>query len=152
MPPAAHHFSPAQLSNLAATIKHAGQALGFAELRITDIDLAAAELELQAWLAAGFHGQMDYMASHGVKRARPAELVPGTVRVISARMDYLPQATPATWRETEQARLQQPHMAQVALYARGRDYHKVLRQRLAQLVEQIEAQIGPFGHRVFTDS
>lgn len=146
------HTDEFTLATLANTIKQWGLALGFAEIRISDIDLASAEAGLMAWLAAGFHGEMDYMASHGPKRARPAELVPGTVRVISARMDYLPQSTAPNWRAQEQARLKQPHQAQVALYARGRDYHKVLRQRLAQLVTQIEAQIGPIGHRVFTDS
>jgi epoxyqueuosine reductase len=140
------------LASLASSIKQWGRKLGFADIRITDIDLAQAEAGLMAWLAAGFHGQMDYMASHGVKRARPAELVPGTIRVITARMDYLPQSTKADWRAQESARLASPQQAQVALYARGRDYHKVLRHRLAQLVAQIEAQIGPIGHRVFTDS
>ena len=144
--------SPLDLSRLAATIKTWALALGFAELRIGDIDLTDAEPGLQAWLEAGYHGQMDYMASHGLKRARPAELVPGTVRVISVRMDYLPESTPNAWRSQELSRLEQPHQAVISMYARGRDYHKVLRNRLAQLVEQIQALIGPFGHRVFTDS
>ncbi len=137
---------------LLAEIRQWGQALGFAQLRVADIDLAAAEPGLLAWLAANHHGQMDYMASHGLKRARPAELVPGTLRVISARMDYLPQSTPPNWREQEAAQLTQPQQAVVSLYARGRDYHKVLRARLAQLAERIAARIGPFGYRVFTDS
>lgn len=139
-------------SQLAANIKQWGRALGFAEVRIADIDLSAAEPGLLAWLAAGHHGQMDYMASHGLKRARPAELVPGTVRVISVRMDYLPSGTAPDWREHEAARLEQPQQAVVSLYARGRDYHKVLRQRLAQLAEKISAALGPIGYRVFTDS
>jgi epoxyqueuosine reductase len=92
------------------------------------------------------------MASHGMKRARPAELVPGTVRVISARMDYLPQGTTPDWRAREQARQTDPHAAVVSVYARGRDYHKVLRQRLQQLADRIQGEIGPFGFRVFTDS
>jgi epoxyqueuosine reductase len=92
------------------------------------------------------------MATHGMKRARPAELVPGTVRVISARMDYLPMTTADNWREREEARLLDPQAAVVSLYARGRDYHKVLRSRLQQLAERIAAAIGPFGYRVFTDS
>ena len=87
-----------------------------------------------------------------MKRARPAELVPGTLRVISARMDYLPQATPTDWQALEWQRLAEPGQATVSLYARGRDYHKVLRQRLQRLVERLAADIGPFGHRVFTDS
>ena len=95
---------------------------------------------------------MAYMALHGVKRARPAELVPGTVSVITARMDYLPQATPEGWQGIEFQRLQRPTEGIVSLYARGRDYHKVLRSRLQKLAERIEQAVGPFGHRVFTDS
>jgi epoxyqueuosine reductase len=118
------------------------------------------------WLAQGFHGAMDYMAAHGLKRARPAELVPGTVSVITARMDYLPRmdagGLPAQgeggnegeqdWRTVEWARLARPQEGVVSLYARGRDYHKVLRARLQKLCDHIAAAIGPFGHRVFTDS
>ncbi len=92
------------------------------------------------------------MASHGLKRARPAELVPGTVSVITARQDYLPQGTPDDWTEVERQRLLRPGEAVVSVYARGRDYHKVLRSRLQKLAERIAAHIGPFGHRVFTDS
>ena len=95
---------------------------------------------------------MDYMASQGMKRARPAELVPGTVSVITARMDYLPQGTPSDWAQQELARQQRPGEAVVSLYARGRDYHKVLRARLQKLADRIAAEVGPFGHRVFTDS
>ena len=137
---------------LTARIKAWGRALGFAELRIADVDLRDAEAGLQAWLAAQHHGEMQYMAAHGTKRARPAELVPGTLRVITARMDYLPmQATP-DWRTTEAVRLADANAAVVSIYARGRDYHKILRARLQQLADQIAAEIGPFGHRVFTDS
>ena len=121
-------------------------------MAVSGIDLSSAEPGLQAWLAAGFHGEMAYMASHGIKRARPAELVPGTVSVIAARMDYLPEATPADWTERERARMLQPGEAVVSLYARGRDYHKVLRTRLQKLAERIEAVVGPLGHRAFTDS
>ena len=95
---------------------------------------------------------MAYMAAHGLKRARPAELVPGTVSVITVRMDYLPAGTPAGWQAVEFSRLNRPAEGTVSVYARGRDYHKVLRQRLQRLTERIAAQIGPFGHRVFTDS
>ena len=95
---------------------------------------------------------MAYMASHGLKRARPAELVPGTLSVITARMDYLPRATPVGWQSIELERLDRPQEAVVSVYARGRDYHKVLRNRLQTLSERIAASIGPFGHRVFTDS
>ncbi|MES3021005.1 MAG: tRNA epoxyqueuosine(34) reductase QueG [Pseudomonadota bacterium] len=140
------------LDALARAIKQWGAELGFAAVGIADADLAHAEPGLLAWLAEGRHGEMDYMASHGLKRARPAELVPGTVRVISARMDYLPRATPDDWREREAARLADPDAAVISLYARGRDYHKVLRARLQQLAARIEAAAGEFGYRVFTDS
>ena len=137
---------------LTTRIKAWGRALGFAELRIADVDLRDAEAGLLAWLAAQHHGEMQYMAVHGTKRARPAELVPGTLRVITARMDYLPMHASSSWRETEAARLADGNAAVVSIYARGRDYHKVLRARLQQLADQIAAEIGPFGHRVFTDS
>eukprot|EP01034_Spumella_vulgaris_P029028 gene29027-36007_t len=126
--------------------------LGLSQIAVTGIDLSSAEPGLQAWLAAGFHGSMGYMASHGMKRARPAELVPGTVSVITARMDYLPQDTPPDWLAHETARSLQPGEAVVSVYARGRDYHKVLRSRLQKLQDRIAEAIGPFGHRVFTDS
>jgi epoxyqueuosine reductase len=95
---------------------------------------------------------MAYMAHHGLKRARPAELVPGTVSVITARMDYLPRDTPQGWVDTELGRLQRPGEGIVSVYARGRDYHKVLRNRLQQLADRMAAQMGPLGYRVFTDS
>ena len=104
------------------------------------------------WLQQGFHGEMHYMQAHGLKRARPAELVPGTVSVITARMDYLPRETPAGWQAVEWQRLQRPGEAIVSAYARGRDYHKVLRSRLQKLAERIAEAVGPFGHRAFTDS
>jgi epoxyqueuosine reductase len=126
--------------------------LGFSQIGTSGVDLAAAEPGLQAWLEAGFHGSMHYMAAHGMKRARPAELVPGTVSVITARMDYLPRATPDGWQRIELERLAQPLDAGVSLYARGRDYHKVLRARLQKLAERLAEAVGPFGHRVFTDS
>ena len=127
-------------------------ALGFSQIGVADIDLSAAEAGLLAWLAAGFHGEMAYMAAHGLRRARPAELVPGTVRVITARMNYLPESAGADWVAQEQARLLQPGEAVVSVYARGRDYHKVMRQRLQKLALQLQQAVGPFGHRVFTDS
>ena len=126
--------------------------LGFSQIAIADIALASAEAGLQAWLAAGFHGSMGYMAAHGLKRARPAELVPGTLRVITARMDYLPRATEAGWLNAEVQALDDPQQAMISVYARGRDYHKVLRSRLQQLADTLAQAIGPFGHRVFTDS
>jgi len=122
------------------------------QIGVTGIDLTSAEPGLQAWLAAGFHGSMAYMASHGLKRARPAELVPGTVSVITARMDYLPKGTAPDWVARERARPLQSGEAVVSVYARGRDYHKVLRSRLQKLQALIAQAIGPFGHRVFTDS
>ena len=142
----------ADLPQLARAIKAWGLELGFADVRIADVDLAHLEAGLQAWLDAGCHGEMDYMASHGMKRARPAELVPGTVRAIVARMDYLPHGRAADWRAQERRRHEDPDAAVVSVYARGRDYHKVLRNRLQSLAERIQGAIGPFGYRAFTDS
>ena len=132
-----------------------GRDLGFSQIGITGIDLASAEPGLSAWLQAGFHGSMNYMAVHGLKRARPAELVPGTVSIITARMDYLPavQSNAAVdWQTLELQRLKRPGEAIVSIYARGRDYHKVMRRRLQQLAEKIAAEVQPLGHRAFTDS
>jgi len=140
------------LPELARAIKAWGKELGFADVRVADVDLGHLEAGLQAWLDAGYHGEMDYMASHGMKRARPAELVPGTVRAIVARMDYLTAAQDADWRARERLRQQDPEAAVVSVYARGRDYHKVLRNRLQSLAGRIQDAIGPFGFRVFTDS
>jgi epoxyqueuosine reductase len=126
--------------------------LGFSQIGVAGVDLSSSEAGLSAWLARGFHGDMAYMAAHGLKRARPAELVPGTVSVITARMDYLPAATPPGWQAVEFDRLNRPTEGIVSVYARGRDYHKVLRKRLQQLSDRIAGEIGPFGHRVFTDS
>ncbi|MDH3321050.1 MAG: tRNA epoxyqueuosine(34) reductase QueG [Betaproteobacteria bacterium] len=128
---------------LAAQIKRWGGELGFQAVGIADTDLAAAENRLGEWLGKGWHGEMDYMARHGALRARPAELVPGTVRVISCRMDYLPPGAEAG---------EDPLLARIARYARGRDYHKVVRARLQKLCDRIEGEAGPFGHRVFADS
>lgn len=139
-------------SALWSRIQDWARELGLSQIAVSGIDLHTAEPGLQAWLAAGFQGSMGYMASHGLKRARPAELVPGTVSVITARMDYLPVGTPEDWPERELARLRRPGEAVVSLYARGRDYHKVLRTRLQKLADRIASELGPFGHRVFTDS
>jgi epoxyqueuosine reductase len=165
---AERHFDEATLNALALNIKTWGRELGFAAIGISDTDLSAAEAPLAAWLEAGCHGEMDYMAKHGMKRARPAELVAGTRRVITARIAYLPAQTlsgkarenasqdmppaPQDWRAAERARLADPSAAVVSIYARGRDYHKVMRNRLQHLAEKIEAEIGAFGYRVFTDS
>ena len=139
--------APPDYLALAADIKVWGQALGFQQVGISGVELGAAETRLLDWLAAGRHGEMDYMARHGTRRSRPAELVPGTVRVISVRMDYLPEQVAPT-----QAVLDDPQRAFVSRYALGRDYHKVLRTRLQKLADRISARVGAFGYRVFTDS
>ena len=126
--------------------------LGFSQIGVADVDLAQAEAGLLQWLGNGFHGSMAYMAAHGLKRARPAELVPGTVRVITARMDYLPRDTPDGWQAIEWQRLAEPRQGAVSIYARGRDYHKVLRARLQRLADRLAEAVGPLGHRVYTDS
>ncbi|MFM0194186.1 tRNA epoxyqueuosine(34) reductase QueG [Paraburkholderia strydomiana] len=164
---AERQFDEAALHALARNIKTWGRELGFGAIGISDTDLSAAEAPLAAWLEAGCHGEMDYMAKHGMKRARPAELVAGTLRVITARIAYLPahamsgkpgesepQEVPPSedWRAVEHARLADPSAAVVSIYARGRDYHKVMRNRLQHLSEKIQAEIGAFGYRVFTDS
>ncbi len=146
MTPAQHAPTAIDFVQLAADIKAWGHALGFQQLGITDTDLSVAENHLHAWLAAGRHGEMRYMAAHGTRRSRPHELQPGTVRVISARLDYLPEATDAD------AVLADPTLGFVSRYALGRDYHKVMRARLQKLATQIEAAVGPFRYRVFTDS
>jgi epoxyqueuosine reductase len=136
-----------ELTELAQHIRQWGRELGFAAVGIADVDLSAAEAGLQAWLAKGFHGEMDYMAAHGVKRSRPSELVPGTVRIISARLDYLPPAA-----ADPHAVLADAEAAYVSRYALGRDYHKVLRNRLQTLAEKIGSEVGSHHFRVFTDS
>lgn len=135
------------LSGLAADIKRWGLELGFGAVGITDTDLRQAEQGHRDWLAKGFHGAMDYMAKHGDKRTRPAELVPGTVRVISVRMDYLPPAA-----ADSEATMQDAEKAFISRYALGRDYHKVLRNRMQKLCDRIAQEAGSFGYRVFTDS
>jgi epoxyqueuosine reductase len=132
--------------HLAVDIKAWGRTLGFQAVGISDVYLDAQETRLQQWLAEGRHGRMDYMARHGDKRTRPQELVPGTVSVISARMDYLPEGA-----DPEQV-LADQSKAYISRYALGRDYHKLLRARLQKLAERIAAAIGPFGYRVFCDS
>ncbi|MEE4163926.1 MAG: tRNA epoxyqueuosine(34) reductase QueG [Woeseiaceae bacterium] len=124
-----------------------GHELGFEQIGIADIDLGNAEGRLVEWLDRQFHGSMAYMAKHGTRRSRPDELVPGTIRVISVRMNYLAE-------DQASARVLLDHgsKAYVSRYALGRDYHKVLRKRLARLARHIEARIGPFGYRAFVDS
>jgi epoxyqueuosine reductase len=129
---------------LAQSIKAWGSELGFQAVGIADADLSAAEPRLLEWLAQGWHGEMEYMARHGALRARPAELKAGTLRVISCRMDYA--VDPSEGISSERSK------AVIARYARGRDYHKVLRDRLQKLCDRITAEAGAFGHRVFSDS
>ncbi|MGB6155090.1 MAG: tRNA epoxyqueuosine(34) reductase QueG [Castellaniella sp.] len=128
------------------------QELGFSRIGVSGVDLSSAEPRLLQWLAQGYHGNLHYMEKHGLMRARPAELVPGTVSVITARMPYLPRSTSPDWQALERARLDQPTEGVVSLYARGRDYHKVVRGRLRKLCDRIETLVGPFGYRVFSDS
>lgn len=139
-------FMDADWALLAHQIKQWATELGFAEAGICDTDLQVEEAKLQQWLDAGMHGEMQYMAEHGMKRARPAELQPGTLRVISVRMDYLPEeAAFAT-------NLSDPAQAYISRYALGRDYHKLIRARLKQLGEKIEQHVGCYGYRPFVDS
>jgi epoxyqueuosine reductase len=139
-------------AQLVSQIQAWGKELAFSQIGVAGVDLSTAEPGLQAWLSQGWHGEMAYMARHGMARARPAELVPGTVSVITARMDYLPRDTAPDWQALELARLERPGEAVVSVYARGRDYHKVLRSRLQKLTERIGEAVGPLGYRVFTDS
>lgn len=120
---------------LTAQIRHWGRELGFQQVGIADIDLTLAEQRLHQWLAAGHHAGMDWMAAHGHKRSRPAELEPGTLRVISLRMDYLPADTATL------SVLRNPRLAYISRYALGRDYHKLIRKRLATLAEKIRAAV-----------
>jgi epoxyqueuosine reductase len=132
---------------LLADIRRWGTELGFARIGVANIDLAADEAHFLDWLRDGFHGEMRYMAAHGSKRTRPAELVPGTISCISARMDYWPaEAADA------QATLADGTLAYISRYALGRDYHRLMRRRLQKLCDRIREQAGPFGYRAFTDS
>nr|WP_314479316.1 tRNA epoxyqueuosine(34) reductase QueG [uncultured Pseudomonas sp.] len=138
--------STPDLDPLAHNIKLWGQELGFAHVGIAGIDLGEHEHHLQRWLDAGYQGEMEYLGAHGSKRAHPEQLIPGTVRVVSLRMDYLPG-------DTQMAqRLAQPEKAYVSRYALGRDYHKLVRKRVQLLADRIQAAIGPFGYRAFVDS
>ena len=140
------HQGITDFSALAAAIRAWGRELGFQAIGIADTDLGPAPGRLADWLARGFHGEMDYMGKHRAKRSRPADLHPGTARVISARMDYLPRAQDAG------AVLADPSRAFVSRYALGRDYHKLVRTRLQRLCGRIEREAGSFGYRVFADS
>lgn len=142
--PATISLDPAQL---AARIKQWGLELGFQQIGISDTDLHQAEQHLQKWLQQDYQGEMNYMAAHGLKRSRPALLQEGTRSIISVRMDYLAESPAASHRV-----LDDPAAAFVSRYALGRDYHKVLRNRLQKLADQIATAIGPFGYRAFVDS
>lgn len=135
------------LSRLRDDIRQWSQELGFEQTGIADCDLSAAEPRLREWIDSGFHGDMSFMASHGTRRTRPAELVPGTRRVISVRMNYMPARVASAG-----SVLDDPERGYVARYALGRDYHKVLRNRLEKLAQKIRDAVGEFGYRVFTDS
>ncbi|MBI1422880.1 MAG: tRNA epoxyqueuosine(34) reductase QueG [Gammaproteobacteria bacterium] len=137
-------IDPAQLSTL---IKAWGNQLGFQQIGISDTELSEAERHLFNWIEHGYHGEMAWMAQHGVRRSRPAELQPGTLRVISARMDYWPAAA-----EDAETVLASASTAYISRYALGRDYHKLLRQRLQHLADRIQNEVGDFGYRVFVDS
>ncbi len=137
------HFNATKLLQ---QIRSWSEQLGFQQIGISGIELNEAEQHLQKWLTAGYHGDMAYMAQHGTKRSRPAELEPGTLSVISVRMNYLPDCTEA-W-----SVLRNPQLAYISRYALGRDYHKLLRKRLQQLADRLTAEIGTFGYRVFVDS
>lgn len=138
---------PAHYNSLARSIKKWGRELGFQQLGITNVELCEDETHLLNWLAKGRHGEMDYMSRHGVRRSRPKELRPGTVRIISARMNYWPghHADPG-------ALLSDSELAYVSRYSLGRDYHKVLRKRLQQLANRVAEVVGEFGYRAFVDS
>ncbi|MEI7368520.1 tRNA epoxyqueuosine(34) reductase QueG [Pectobacterium sp. 1950-15] len=137
---------PYDLNELAQHIKQWGQALGFQQVGICDTDLSAEEPRLQDWLDKQYHGEMDWMARHGMLRARPHELLPGTLRVISVRMNYLPAK--AAFAST----LKNPELGYVSRYALGRDYHKLLRQRLKKLGDRIQEYCGELNFRPFVDS
>ena len=143
----ASNLTADELSALRLRLTGFATALGFDQVGVAGIELPEDEARLERWIAEGRHGGMQYMARHGRRRSRPAELVPGTLRIISVRMNSTaPDAAPA------QAVLADSRKAYVARYALGRDYHKILRQRLARLAAMLEAEIGPFGYRAFVDS
>lgn len=139
-------LSPDALQALAQSIRSWAWELGFQQVGITDVDLGEHEAYLQKWLDAGYHGEMEYMARHGLKRSRPEELVPGTCRVLSVRMDYLSQDTQPL------EVLASPDKAYVSRYTLGRDYHKLIRNRLAKLAHRIEDEAGGGRYRAFVDS
>ena len=138
---------PAGFQHLSQQIKIWGMELGFQQIGITDTNLEKAEQHLQNWLAQNRHGEMQYMATHGLKRSRPALLIPETLSIISARLDYLPEN-----QAHSKNLLESPSRAFISRYALGRDYHKLLRNRLQKLANKITEHIGPFGYRAFVDT
>lgn len=140
-------FTATESQALLDRMQHWARSLGFQALGVSDINLHDAEKKLQRWLAKGFHGEMAFMHKHGVKRTRPDLLVEGTVRVISVRMDYWPGEAAEPWQVINDS-----NKAFISRYALGRDYHKLMRKRLARLAAKMEKEIGPMGYRVFTDS
>jgi epoxyqueuosine reductase len=134
-------------ASLAADIKRWARELGFADAGIAGTDLGDDEAHLESWLGEGHHGEMDYMARHGTRRSRPAELEPGTLRVISLRMDYVPPGMPNAWDV-----LRDGEKGYVARYALGRDYHKLMRNRLQKLATRIQERVGDFKYRAYVDS
>ena len=136
-----------QEASVEERVKRWGRELGFDAIAIAGTELAEEEARLIEWLGRGWHGEMDYMARHGARRARPAELVPGTLSVITARMNYMPAEARDSWDV-----LEDPASAFVSRYALGRDYHKVLRAKLQALADRMTNELGPFQYRVFTDS
>lgn len=135
------------MQSLTDDIRDWGRELGFDHMGISDTNLAEHEAYLMNWLQSGMHGEMDYMHKHGTKRSRPGELLPGTVRIISVRMNYLPPDALDPMQVLEDSSL-----AYISRYALGRDYHKVMRKRLQKLANHIENQVGSFGYRAFVDS
>ena len=142
-----HIDKQTDFAQLTQTIKSWGRELGFQQVGIADIDLHQHEQHLQQWLQSGYHGQMEYMQRHGLKRSRPDELIAGTIRVISVRMDYWPGDAADAYHT-----LEDPAIAYVSRYALGRDYHKLMRSRLKKLAQRIEKNIGEYSYRVFVDS
>ena len=139
--------APADPSQLARRVRALAREFGFQRCGISGIELAKDEAHLRDWLAKGLYGSMEWMARHGDKRTRPDELVPGTLRVISVGLDYGRNDSEEVWNT-----LAEGERAYVARYALGRDYHKLMRQRLQKLAERIQQEVGPFGHRVFVDA
>ena len=144
--PEPHRRRDVDYTALTASVRRRAVELGFQQVAISDGELSTDEAALIAWLDAGYHGELEYMTRHGVRRARPAALVPGTIRIVSARMDYLRGGA------DPEAVLGNPELGYVSRYALGRDYHKMIRRRLQRLADHIESEVGAFGYRAFADS